>query len=170
MHRKFIVITCLNLQIYAGAADGNIKLKLFILCGNSIEAVGRDLKYPDKAMLSAAVIVIPQEYPNIDVKLIDLDDDDFTCSDKISQNIYNEICSNNEDKVVVYRRYYRMLPIYRALSSVIIKKLYKKKVEFIFLFGWNGWHRSSCRRAYGKESAIILSLYCRAEEILLIAI
>ncbi len=65
-----------------------------------------DLKYPDKAMLSAAVIVIPQEYPNIDAKLIDLDDDDFTCSDKISQNIYNEICSNNEDKVVVYRRYY----------------------------------------------------------------
>lgn len=121
-----------------GAADGNIKLKMFILCSNSIEAVGRDLKYPDKAMLSAAVIVIPQEYPNIDAKLIDLDDDDFTYSDKISQNIYNEICSNNKDKIVVYRRNYRMLPIYSAVECDNKKSRIKKGGIYILFGGMGG--------------------------------
>lgn len=111
---------------------------MFILCSNSIEAVGCDLKYPDKAMLSAAVTVIPQEYSNIDAKLIDLDNDDIVCNDKISRNIYNEICSNNDDKTVAYRRNYRMLPTYTVVECGNKKSCIKEGGIYILFGGMGG--------------------------------
>ena len=140
-HSSVQRIYCDNLFKIAnlcGAADGNIRLKMFILCSNSIEAVGCDLKYPDKAMLSAAVTVIPQEYSNIDAKLIDLDNDDIVCNDKISRNIYNEICSNNDDKTVAYRRNYRMLPTYTVVECGNKKSCIKEGGIYILFGGMGG--------------------------------
>lgn len=152
-HRNAQKIYCDNLFKLArlcGAADGKIKLKMFILCNNSIEAIGYDLKYPDKAMLSAAVNVIPQEYSNIDAKLIDLDSDNIVCNDKLSQDIYNEVNSNNEDKMVAYRRNYRMVPTYTAIECINKKSYIKENGVYILFGGMGGIGQVVAKHMVGK--------------------
>lgn len=92
----------------------NIKLNIFIMCSNSIEAIGCDLKYPEKAFLNAALTVIPQEYSNIYVKLIDIDEEENKYV--YLQDLYNEI-NCNEHKIIAYRRNYRMIPNYKAITA-----------------------------------------------------
>lgn len=113
-------IYCDNLYKIAnlcGSSSDNLKLCIFILCSNSIEAIGGDLKYPEKSLLNGALLVIPKEYSNINVKLIDIDKAEYKKEHNSAclKNIYNEFICNG-DKTVALRRKYRLIPKYKEVT------------------------------------------------------
>lgn len=140
-----------------GATNERLKLHLFILCSNSIEAVGCDLKYPEKAFLKAAGTVIPQEYSNIDAKLIDIDKEEYTEKNKL---LYlNDICAElscNEDKIVAYRRKYRLVPEYREVKYDQDSSCINKKGVYILFGGAGGIGRLVADRLMKKYNAFLI--------------
>lgn len=145
---------------HCGAANENVNINIFIVCTNSIEAIGCDLKYPDKALLSAALLVVPQEYSNINVKLIDIDDEADKCS--YLQDLYNEINCNN-DKIVVYRRNYRMLPNYKVINNRYNSSCIQNGGVYILFGGMGGIGKAVTKYLIKKFDAYVI--ICGRKEI-----
>ncbi len=124
-------------QLY-GAAGSTANLLLYIVSSNACEAIGCDLKYPEKAILSAAVHVIPQEYVNIKVKLIDLDEAEFQNGDGLALSVLKECNEDYTETMVAYRRNYRMIPTYTIVDEENQESYIKENGVYILFGGLGG--------------------------------
>ena len=88
------------------------KLDILAVANNMQSLTGVETINPAKATILAACNVIPQEYPNINVRSIDCDLDNA----KICQQIWQEITAPSEDSIIAYRGANRWVQTYEAVQ------------------------------------------------------
>lgn len=81
---------------------------LIVLAENVHEVTGTETLRPEHAPLHPAVRTLATEYPNLRVRLIDVEAQ--TTAAEIARKILDEARSNDEERVVAYRGSYRWLP------------------------------------------------------------
>ena len=104
--------------------SGNIKIH--VITNNIYESIGNDLLCPENASILGAIKVIPQEYPNVACKCIDIDifDSKIKSNHRVN-SICNEILNDSSDFAVSYRGKYRWLLDYKV--DILDKKMNKFK-------------------------------------------
>ncbi|MBE0572735.1 MAG: SDR family NAD(P)-dependent oxidoreductase [Ignavibacteriaceae bacterium] len=111
-------------------AKNNISndMKLFILSNNLQEVVGSEELSPEKATVIGPCMVIPQEYPNIKAKSIDLDINIAPRNDqKYIDYLTGELLDLTQDVFVAYRSNNRWV---QSFEPIYIKPLQEEKSSF----------------------------------------
>jgi len=95
-------------------------IKLFVLSNNLHEVDGRELLSPEKSTILGPCMVIPQEYPNIKTRSIDLDYKEIkNTNQKYIDQIFGEFLESGSDLFVAYRKNQRWVQSY---EPVVIDK------------------------------------------------
>ena len=114
--RGFNSLLCIAKALGKAAIKG--KYKLTILSNNMQEVLGDDLFYPEKAMLLGPCKVIPQEYPPITCRSIDLTHSHLSSEyiEKIIQQLRMEFSTESVDNVVAYRGNQRWVKLFEPIK------------------------------------------------------
>ncbi|VEP16804.1 conserved hypothetical protein [Hyella patelloides LEGE 07179] len=92
------------------------KLDIFTISNKMQAVTGIEAINPAKATILAACNVIPQEYSNISCRSIDLEINRDRTTPKLIQQIWQEIISQSEDKIVAYRGANRWVQTYEQVQ------------------------------------------------------
>ncbi len=90
----------------------------WIVSNNLYDVTGKEAVCPEKATLSAACKVLPQEYPNISCRSIDIElpKPGSLQEDLLINLLMKEFCIHSSDPVIAYRGPHRWLQHYEALQ------------------------------------------------------
>ena len=92
-------------------------LKLFALSDNTQEVHGNEKLTPEKATLLGPCMVIPQEYPNLRIKNIDLELPGQTRADELLiEQLVGEFLSSDSELSVAYRTNHRWIQTYEQVE------------------------------------------------------
>ncbi|MEM8721263.1 MAG: SDR family NAD(P)-dependent oxidoreductase [Cyanobacteria bacterium P01_G01_bin.39] len=100
-----------------GKQNVTSKLEISVICDNLQSVTGEGTIFPEKATLLGSVKVIPQEYPNISCRSIDviLPEPGSWQEKKLVDCLLAEFYAKDSERVVAYRGIHRWLP---ALEQV----------------------------------------------------
>lgn len=82
-------------------------IKLIMVSNAMQEVVGNDLRFPEKALLLGPVRCIPQEYPQIHCRSVDLSHSEGELSSQMVHQVVVELGTPSPDCVVAYRGNHR---------------------------------------------------------------
>jgi acyl transferase domain-containing protein/thioesterase domain-containing protein len=92
-------------------------LKLFALSDNTQEVHGNEKLTPEKATLLGPCMVIPQEYPNLRIKNIDLELSGQTWADELLiDQLAGEFLGSDSELSVAYRNNHRWIQTYEQVE------------------------------------------------------
>ena len=120
-------------------------LRLDVISSGIHEITGREKLSPAQATLLAPCMVIPQEYPGIRCRSIDLDPSDFTgCDQTIWMRLLTaELQVQASDTVVAYRGAQRWVQVFEPLPAVADQPLCRIRDRGVYLItgglGGVGW-------------------------------
>lgn len=124
-----------------GRQSGMYPINLFILTNNMQEITGQELWYPEKALVLGPCRVIPQEYPSIDCKSIDIElPASILQWDTLVAQLIQEFTSKTCDMVVAYRGRHRWAQTFLpwSIQSPPIASLIKQKGVYMITGGLGG--------------------------------
>ncbi len=133
----------LKISVDALAACQRHRLQLWVISNNIQEVNGNEKLDPEKAAILGLCKVIPQEYPNITCRCIDIAltnraeaegrDDDSIIFDQLS----NELTTVSSDMVVAYRDRYRWVQTFEPVhaESIFEEKIPLRKQGVYFFPG-----------------------------------
>ncbi len=107
--------------LYLAQAIGNQNvsdsLHIGVVSSNIQDVTGAEVICPEKATVLGSCKVIPQEYPNLTCRSIDvvIPESGIFPEDSLIDQLIAEIAAESSDSVVAYRGNYRWLPIYEAV-------------------------------------------------------
>lgn len=92
-------------------------LPIFVLSHGLHDVTGGETLRPEQATVLGACRVIPQEYPGLSCRLIDLEEPGTgeTLSEAFCQRLITDLCSNNGESVVAYRGPHRWIQTFEPL-------------------------------------------------------
>jgi NAD(P)-dependent dehydrogenase (short-subunit alcohol dehydrogenase family)/acyl carrier protein len=108
--------------LYLAQAIGNQNvsdsLHIGVVASNIQDVTGAEVICPEKATVLGSCKVIPQEYPNLTCRSIDvvIPESGIFPEDPLIDQLIAEIAAESSDSVVAYRGNYRWLPIYEAVQ------------------------------------------------------
>jgi acyl transferase domain-containing protein/acyl carrier protein len=108
--------------LYLAQAIGNQNvsdsLPIGVVSSNIQDVTGAEVICPEKATVLGSCKVIPQEYPNLTCRSIDvvIPESGIFPEDPLIDQLIAEIAAESSDSVVAYRGNYRWLPIYEAVQ------------------------------------------------------
>ncbi|ACC81526.1 type I polyketide synthase [Nostoc punctiforme] len=91
------------------------ELQITVVSNNVQQVTGVDIVCPAKATILGPVKVIPQEYPNITCRNIDIIIPKSS-QDKLVEQIVAELTCDNLDKVIAYRGYHRLVQTFEPVQ------------------------------------------------------
>ena len=93
-------------------------LQIAVISNNLHSVNGRETLCPEKATLLGAVKVIPQEYPNIRCRSIDIIQPEIEShqEEKLVDCIFTELTVDDREKVIAYRDFHRWIPSYEQVQ------------------------------------------------------
>lgn len=112
------------------------KYQLTVLSNNMQEVTGDDLFYPEKATLLGPCKVIPQEYPHIACRSIDLTHSHLSSEyvEKILQQIQMELSTKIVDSIAAYRGNQRWVKLFEPIKiEHPAKKVLKIKTGGVYI-------------------------------------
>ena len=108
------------LYLTQALAQQNIEDKIdIIVISNNLENVnGQEIVAPEKATLLGTVIVIPQEYSNINCRSVDLPTPESgnIYEEKLITQLVNEIQKETEEQIIAYRDDHRWVKTFEPIS------------------------------------------------------
>ncbi|MBW4447035.1 MAG: acyltransferase domain-containing protein [Spirirestis rafaelensis WJT71-NPBG6] len=118
----------------------NGKLQLWVISNQIQEVTGNEIINPEKAIILGLCKVIPQEYPNITCRSIDvnlINEEGREYNNYIIDQIFREFSVLSSDLVVAYRDRYRWVQVFAPvrLESVVEEKIPLKKQGVYLFFG-----------------------------------
>ncbi|MEH1851361.1 MAG: beta-ketoacyl synthase N-terminal-like domain-containing protein [Nostoc sp.] len=118
-------------------------LQLWVISNNIQEVNGNEKLDPEKATILGLCKVIPQEYPNITCRCIDIaltnrqgsEDREVNYNSNIIDQVLSEFTALSSDLIVAYRDFYRWIQIFEPLrlESVVEEKTPLRK-QGVYLF------------------------------------
>jgi amino acid adenylation domain-containing protein len=84
------------------------QIRMDVIVNNQNDVLGGEKVYPEKATVQGAVNVIPQEYPNIQCRTIDIDQPQI-------HQLYEELRGESTEKLIAYRNHHRWIPEYEPV-------------------------------------------------------
>ncbi|MCC5666136.1 acyltransferase domain-containing protein [Nostoc sp. CHAB 5784] len=116
------------------------RLQLYVISNNIQQVNGNEKLDPEKATILGLCKVIPQEYPNISCKCIDIafknqQDGEEENDKSIINQLLSELTNVSSDLVVAYRGSYRWVQTFEpvCLESIVEEKIPLKK-QGVYLF------------------------------------
>jgi acyl transferase domain-containing protein/acyl carrier protein len=111
------------------------QLQLTVVSNNMQSVVGEDCLYPEKATLLGAVKIIPQEYPNISCRSIDIAiTTNLNCqNEKLVDNLLHELKTQSSDIVIAYRGINRWVQTFESVRLEKQKEISKLKPGGVYL-------------------------------------
>jgi len=119
-------------------------LELIAVSNNMQAVTGEELLQPEKATLLGPVRTIPQEYPNIQCRSVDvaLPIENTESEQRLLEQMLAEILSKTDDRAIAYRGKHRWLPSYEPvhLEQAKAKKrsLLKQQGNYLITGGLGG--------------------------------
>ncbi|HLP45175.1 MAG TPA: amino acid adenylation domain-containing protein [Candidatus Kapabacteria bacterium] len=100
-----------------GNQNINAELQLIVLTNEVHSALGNEELTPEKAVMLGPVNIIPQEFPGITCRTIDiiLPGPGSVEERKMIQYLVQELESNNEEKIIAYRHNFRLVQTYEPV-------------------------------------------------------
>ncbi|MEA5552713.1 SDR family oxidoreductase [Anabaena cylindrica UHCC 0172] len=89
------------------------ELKISVVANNLYDVNGEENLCPAKTTLLGAINVIPQEYPNIICRSIDVS---LPISQQLIKQIITEITAQSSDRFIAYRKNHRWVQIFEAIQ------------------------------------------------------
>jgi acyl transferase domain-containing protein/acyl carrier protein len=133
----------LKISVDALAACPRHRLQIWVVSNNIQEVNGNEKLDPEKAAILGLCKVIPQEYPNITCRCIDIaltnrrdvEIGQEDCESNIIDKLLDELTSVSSDMVVAYRDRYRWVQTFEPvrLESVVDEKIPLRK-QGVYLF------------------------------------
>ncbi len=103
-------------QELSGSESAPAPVEITVVTGNAQEVIGSEALSPEKATSLGACKVIPQEYPFITCRHIDLDFRESGCFDENAvDQLLAELSSKTEDAVIAYRGKHRWAQTYEPV-------------------------------------------------------
>ncbi|MEH2262934.1 type I polyketide synthase [Nostoc sp.] len=119
------------------------RLQLWVISNNIQEVNGNEKLDPEKATILGLCKVIPQEYPNITCRCIDIaltnrqgsEDREGNYNSNVIDQLLSEFTALSSDLIVAYRDFYRWVQIFEPLplESVVEEKTPLRK-QGVYLF------------------------------------
>ncbi|MBD2355236.1 SDR family NAD(P)-dependent oxidoreductase [Tolypothrix sp. FACHB-123] len=111
------------------------QLQITVVSNNMQSVIGEDCLYPEKATLLGAVKIIPQEYPNISCRSIDIA---ITTNvnwqnEKFIENLLQELKTPSSDIVIAYRGVNRWVQTFESVRLEKQKEISKLKPGGVYL-------------------------------------
>jgi len=85
-------------------------LQLTVFTTNLYDVIGQEILQPEKATIIGPCKVIPQEYPNIICRIVDLDG--TLAEDELASSVFAELAVDATDMIVAYRGRHRWIQTY----------------------------------------------------------
>ncbi len=103
--------------VYLAQAIGqqNNRIQLLVVANHLYDIMGNEELLPEKATLSGACKVIPQEYPHINCRLLDISPPTAGNEDFVEQLIA-ELTVKSEESIIAYRNNYRWVQIFEPIE------------------------------------------------------
>ena len=93
------------------------EIDLFVLSNNIQEVQGTETLCPEKSTLLGPCMVIPQEYPNIRTKSIDLDWSEHAKANALTiERVWGELFISDSELFVAYRNAQRWVQTYEQVA------------------------------------------------------
>jgi acyl transferase domain-containing protein/thioesterase domain-containing protein/acyl carrier protein len=111
-------------------------LQIEVISNHLQMVIGEETLYPEKATLLGPCKVIPQEYPNITCRNIDivLPDSGISAEDTLINQLLSEFTAEKTDSIIAYRNNHRWVKTFEATrleKNIGTSKLRKKGVYLI---------------------------------------
>ncbi|MGI8503165.1 MAG: type I polyketide synthase, partial [Hassallia sp.] len=90
-------------------------IQIFVIANNLHDITGNEELYPEKTTILGACKVIPQEYPHINCRLVDISLPTSGSEDFVEQLIA-ELTAESEDSIIAYRNNYRWVQIFEPIQ------------------------------------------------------
>jgi amino acid adenylation domain-containing protein len=98
-----------------GKQDFGDDIYIKVVTNNMQEVTGEEMLYPGKAAVLGPVKVIPQEYPNMSCKSIDIIlPRHERLKEKLSHHLLYELSAKSPDNVIAYRNNYRWVQSFKS--------------------------------------------------------
>lgn len=91
------------------------KIQLFVIANHLHNITGNEELYPEKTTILGACKVIPQEYQNINCRLVDIVLPTLASEEFIGQ-LLGELTAESQDAIIAYRNDYRWVQIFEPIS------------------------------------------------------
>ncbi|MCC5623715.1 type I polyketide synthase [Nostoc sp. CHAB 5715] len=112
------------------------ELKMTVVSNNMHSIIGEEALCPEKATMLAAVKIIPQEYPNISCRSIDvtISQEVSWQDEKLLENLLNELQTQSSDIVIAYRSSNRWVQTFEPVQlEAIIRETSRLKKGGVYL-------------------------------------
>ncbi|GAB1539414.1 beta-ketoacyl synthase N-terminal-like domain-containing protein [Scytonema sp. NUACC21] len=119
-----------------GEKNNSNPVEIAVVTNNMQDVVGDENTYPEKATVLGPCMVIPQEYPNITCRSIDIliPQSGTKIGDKLVEQLVAEIKTQPNHPVVAYRGGYRWIQTFKAVSlDDTIKERTRLRQEGVYL-------------------------------------
>jgi acyl transferase domain-containing protein/acyl carrier protein len=90
-------------------------IQLLVISNHLHDITGNEELYPEKTIILGACKVIPQEYPHINCRLLDISLSTSGSKDFVEQLIA-ELTAESEDSIIAYRNNYRWVQIFEPIQ------------------------------------------------------
>ncbi|MCI2286155.1 hypothetical protein L3081_25405 [Colwellia sp. MSW7] len=119
----------------AAQADNSANPRgFFIVSNNTHMVLGTEQMAAERAMLMACIRVIPQEYPQIYCKNIDIDDSEQdTLKQETFELFYTEINRETDERMIAYRNGMRRKPTYQRMTHSMEQRSLLPKQGGVYL-------------------------------------
>lgn len=100
-----------------GSVHPTDSLQITVVSNHLQQVAGSDTPYPEKATLLSLCTVLPQEYPHITCRSIDIDEAETNSSAEkhLLDRLVAELGSTGKDTIVAYRGQYRWVQTFEAV-------------------------------------------------------
>ncbi|MFP4133980.1 MAG: SDR family NAD(P)-dependent oxidoreductase [Halothece sp.] len=136
------VTHCFNRLLFLvqalGKQDLSDSVSLSVISSGQYEVIGNEPLSPDKAVIQGICKVIPQEYPQIRCRLIDLNATEIEQGD-LSELLHRELTTVTSDPIIAYRHGYRWRQTFnRASVTAETESLIKAGGVYLITGGLGG--------------------------------
>ncbi|MDF5714251.1 MAG: beta-ketoacyl synthase N-terminal-like domain-containing protein [Rhizonema sp. NSF051] len=107
-----------------GKQNSTDELQIAVISNNMQEVVGQELLCPEKATLLGPIKVIPQEYPNISCRSIDvvIPKQANWSEQKFIDQLLKELQTHTYDPVIAYRGFHRWVQTFEPIQIYQVKE------------------------------------------------
>jgi acyl transferase domain-containing protein/acyl carrier protein len=123
-----------------GQQQINEEIQLFVIANHLHNITGNEELYPEKTTILGACKVIPQEYQNINCRLVDIVLPTLASEDFIAQ-LLAELTAESQDDIIAYRHDYRWVQTFEPISlepATVDKIRLRKNGVYLITGGMGG--------------------------------
>jgi acyl transferase domain-containing protein/acyl carrier protein len=122
-----------------GQQQINDAIQLLVIANHLHDITGNEELFPEKTTILGACKVIPQEYPNINCRLVDILLSTSVSEDFVEQ-LLAELTAESEDSIIAYRNNYRWVQTFEpiALESAVEDKIRLRQQGVYLITGGMG--------------------------------